>query len=230
MDELILDVFVKMLGLCPLPSGRVMPNFYAVKTGTVNFFIYRDDQFTLCFDSGFNRKLVRRELKRLEINPSSITDLFLTHSDIDHQDGLVLLNNARVYLCADEQQMVNGTRARMFGFVHNPQIRNPIHLLHDNETLTIGSTRVKTITTPGHTPGSICYLINESILIAGDAFKLVNGKVQPRKAYITMDMELQKQSIRKLAGLINIKMICTAHDGCSKHFDEAFSEWKIPNK
>jgi glyoxylase-like metal-dependent hydrolase (beta-lactamase superfamily II) len=42
-------------------------------------------------------------------------------------------------------------------------------ILEDDEVLQVGRVRLRTITTPGHTPGSICFLIEGSpVLLSGD--------------------------------------------------------------
>ena len=98
-------------------------------------------------------------------------------------------------------------------------------LLKDNDVVTVGSIKVRAIATPGHTPGSMSYLVDEAILFCGDAFKLIDDKVYPIKHY-TMDTERQKESIRKLAGLDNVCLACTAHRGYTEKFSEAIGSWK----
>jgi len=42
-------------------------------------------------------------------------------------------------------------------------------ILEDDEVLSVGRVRIRTIHTPGHTPGSMCFLIEESpVLFSGD--------------------------------------------------------------
>ena len=79
---------------------------------------------------------------------------------------------------------------------------------------------------PGHTAGSISYLVNGVILFVGDTFKLVDGKVRSLRSYINMDTRDQEESIRKLAALENIQMALTAHWGYTREFDQAIGEWR----
>jgi len=224
--ELSTALVVDKMHLHPVESGKLLENLYAVKTGTVNFFIYQDGPQLLCFDSGFGRQIILRELSRLGLDPRSVTHLFLTHSDVDHAGGLDLFANAEVYLSAAEQPLVSGRQARMLGLFYNSRLRRPFHLLNDNDQLLAGATRVRAIATPGHTPGSLSYLLNENLLFIGDAFKLTEGRVYPKRAYITMDMQQQENSIRKLAALENIRLACTAHNGCTTEFESAMQSWR----
>lgn len=218
-------IFVKIDHVGPVETGKVNGNFFVVRTGTANFYIYESEGNFICFDSGFGKRQIIRELGKLGIEPDDITHLFLTHSDFDHAGGVSLFKKAEIYLSGDEEQMITGKKARKFGFIYNARIKRRYNLLKDNEVITIGKTKVKAIATPGHTPGSMSYLINDSILIVGDAFRLYNGKVYPIK-YYNYDTNKQKESIKKLSCIDNVQMVCTAHRGYSEKFHEAISDWR----
>jgi hydroxyacylglutathione hydrolase len=209
----------------PVNTAKIIDNLYAVKTGIVNFFIYKSDGDIICIDSGFRKNLIIRELNSLGIDPKSITHLFLTHSDFDHTNGLALFEKAKIYLSSDEEQMITRQKARMLGFIYNSKIERPYHLLKDNDIVAVGSIKIRAISTPGHTTGSMSYLINESVLFVGDTFKLVDNKVCSLRRYINMNTEQQKESIRKLACFDNVYLACTAHTGYTKEFNEAISDW-----
>jgi glyoxylase-like metal-dependent hydrolase (beta-lactamase superfamily II) len=131
-----------------------------------------------------------------------------------------------MYLPAAEEQMITGQTARLWGFIYNARIRRPYQLLNNLDEIDAGSIKVKAISTPGHTPGSMSYLVNQSILFSGDTFKLVDNRVCLLRRYINMDMVQQEKSIRKLAKLDDIQLACTAHWGCTNKFSEAMNSWK----
>jgi hydroxyacylglutathione hydrolase len=223
--DIFTAIFVRIKHVHPIATGKITDNLFVIKTGTANFYIYKSEEKVICFDSGFGKSLIIRELNNLGIDPSAITHLFLTHSDFDHANGADLFDRAEIYLSADEEQMITRKKARIYGFIYNSRIKSTYHLLKDNDVVTIGPTKIKAIATPGHTPGSMSYLINDSILMVGDAFRLINGKVYPLK-YYNMDTEKQKESIRKLSGLDNIQLVCTAHRGYTEMFREAIDHWR----
>jgi glyoxylase-like metal-dependent hydrolase (beta-lactamase superfamily II) len=97
--------------------------------------------------------------------------------------------------------------------------------LKDNELITIGNIKVKAISTPGHTPGSTSYLINDRSLFIGDTLRLVRGKVRPFTWWLNLDRKAMKLSIRKLSQLQNIDLLATAHSGYTKDFKGAMSDW-----
>jgi hydroxyacylglutathione hydrolase len=89
----------------------------------------------------------------------------------------------------------------------------------------IGNTKVKAISTSGHTPGSTSYLINDCSLFSGDTLRLVKGKVKPFTWWLNLDCKAMRISIRNLAQLQNIELLATAHTGHTKDFKGAMSDW-----
>ena len=224
--ETITNVITNVMHLHPIETGRISEHLYAIKTGTVNFFIYRNAEDIICIDAGFGRSKIIHELNDLGIDPGSITHLFLTHSDFDHTSGSVLFEKAQVYLSSEEEPLTAGKKARMLGLIYNPPIKRTYHLLADNDVVIIGAIKIRAIATPGHTSGSMSYLVDDALLFVGDTFKLINNKVQPKRRYINMDTEQQKESIRKLACLDNIQLVFTAHNGYTEEFQKAIRGWK----
>ena len=224
--EIVTSIITNRMHLHPIKTGRIAENLYAIKTGTVNSFIYKENRNPICIDTGFGKSIVSREIHSLGIDSNDVTHLFLTHSDIDHTDGLPIFEKAEVYLSFDEERLITRQKARMLGLIYNPKINRSYHLLKDNDIVSVGSTKIQAISTPGHTVGSMSYLINETILFVGDTFKLIDNKVYPKKSYINMNTEQQKTSIQKLAWLDHINLAFTAHNGYTQEFDKAISSWK----
>jgi hydroxyacylglutathione hydrolase len=222
--DVMMDALVKIMGNRPLGTGQIAEHVFAVQTGSVNFFIYKKGEDAVCIDTGLKKEL-RGELGSLGISPERISHVFLTHTDIDHTGGLAAFGNAKICLSADEEPMITNKTARALGIIHNPGIKRPYQLLGDGETVFAGEIKIAAIATPGHTPGSMCYLVDDTALFVGDTFKLMDGKVQPIRRF-NMDTERQKESIRKLANLAGVLLACTGHRGYTEEFDEAIRDWK----
>lgn len=95
--------------------------------------------------------------RRIQLEGWSLQAVVLTHSHSDHVNGvaeLVGLLPAPVYMSGDE--------ADFYGFVAPGMVH-----CHDGETLTAGSIEVGVMQTPGHTVGSCCFLVGDT-LFAGD--------------------------------------------------------------
>jgi glyoxylase-like metal-dependent hydrolase (beta-lactamase superfamily II) len=206
----------------PEETGRVAGNLFVIRDKDVNLFIYRDVENVVAIDAGYNSKKIEDEFKKIGINPEEVTHLFLTHTDHDHVGRIDLFKNAKLYFSKDEEQMINRTTPRLFYFYYNPKINKEYHLITDGEIIRVGKIKVKAIATPGHTPGSMCFLINEHILLTGDTVTLRNGKVYPFYSFFNMNTKTQRKSINKLAKLENIWVLCTAHTGCTKDFKYSY--------
>ena len=85
-----------------------------------------------------------------------IEKILLTHAHYDHAQAvgdLVKLTDAKIYLHRNEA---------------GDAPRDPsIHLTEDGDVIDIGAVKVKCLFTPGHTPGSQCFLV-DSYIITGD--------------------------------------------------------------
>ena len=114
-------------------------------------------------DEGF---LLMEELK----NGFKIKAVLLTHAHFDHIGGTYKFyeRGASVYLGAkDEQAVSDGSLnlSSVFGFESKPfKVKTT---LYGGETLDFGFVKVETISTPGHTKGSITYKVGD-MLFCGD--------------------------------------------------------------
>jgi len=208
-----------------IETGIVTKDVYAIKDKWVNIFLVRSDSSFIMIDAGNKKKNIIQGLSELQIKPEEVAAIFLTHSDFDHTNGLPLFPGARVYLSRYEEQMINGETSR-FLMVKNKIETGQYQLLDDGQMINFPGVSIKTIHAPGHTPGAMCYLVNDSILFTGDVLKLVDGKAKEFHHYINMDSKTDMQSIRKLSHLQNIRYVITAHHGVSRDFDRVFSGWK----
>lgn len=143
----------------------------------------------IVFDPNANESLLRlfseKEIRKVHI--------FLTHEHYDHTSGINWLkehlecdlycqrlcsesiavehnnNPALVALVlAEEDKKDNGTRYRDFkaGFV--PYTCQSDYTFDKVEKYIIGSIKITAHATPGHSPGSCCYTIDNKIVLTGD--------------------------------------------------------------
>lgn len=214
----------------PTPTGQITERVYAVTTGDASMFIYADDEHAIAIDAGYGGAALRQELQHVPVDPASVTHLFLTHGDVDHTGGLDLFPNARIHLSKDEKQMIDGSTSRLLGFYHSPRLRGAYTLLADGDVLTVGEIKVQAIATPGHTPGSMSYLVDGRVLFTGDTLALRNGHVRTFYRPINMNTATQKTSIGKLARLEGVSLLCTAHTGCTTEHARAMQRWRGQEK
>lgn len=199
----------------PIKTQKITENIYAVKTLISNFYIFSDGENTISFDTGYIGIIIIRALKNLNIKQESISHIFLTHSDYDHTGGIGIFKKAQIYLSVDEEKMITFKKPRRF-IIFNKRINRKYDLLKDGDVTYIGKIKIKSITTPGHTPGSMSYLVNDNFLFTGDTLIIQNGKIKPFFRLQNMDTKLQKESIKKLLEINNVRLICTGHTGYLK--------------
>lgn len=194
-----------------------------VQDGFVNFYIIPIDNGYLAIDAGKNTANIKQELHKLNVDAAEIKVVLLTHTDSDHTAGLKLFKNARIYISNLEEQMVNGKTNRAFIFKN--QLNYPYQLLIDGQELQFGDIRIQGILTPGHTPGSMSYLVNSEMLFVGDTMSLLNGSAALFNNFFNMDSKTEAQSLKKISKMTNINYIFTAHYGFTNHVQAAFVGW-----
>jgi glyoxylase-like metal-dependent hydrolase (beta-lactamase superfamily II) len=178
----------------------------------------------IAVDAGNDVKKIENEMKKLAIDKKDVAAVFLTHADSDHTAATDYLTDATIYLPKAEVQMINGSTRRLL-FFHN-KLNRKYTTLEDGQVTTIDGLSIKAILTPGHTPGSTCYLIDGKYLFTGDSMSLQNDRAELFSKVFNMDSETQKISLEKLAQITGVKFIFTAHHGYTDDFTKAFENWK----
>lgn len=128
--------------------------------------------------------------------------ILLTHSHWDHTaEAAQLREKLKVPLMVHKEDAGNVERP---GSDRLPQLTpikgvTPDHYFVDGEIIPLGDLQIKVIHTPGHTPGGVCfYLENERVLISGDTlFQGTIGNI----SFPTARPALMWESLKKLAKL-----------------------------
>ena len=207
------------------PSGRIAENLYLLNLGFVGIYVLDAGESLVAFDAGMKPGAVLAEFSRQSLDPNRVKHVLLTHSDPDHTGGLPAFPEARVYLPRAEVAMLDHTTPRLFGLVYSKPLKVSYELLDDNQELTVGGAAIRCISTPGHTAGSMSFLVNGSVLIAGDILNLSKGEVVMDRGFNQVDRAKQRESIVRLAGLSGISLLGTSHSGYTPDFAAAMRKW-----
>lgn len=201
-------------------------NITRVSLGFVSLYVYRRDSASICVDAGNSVKKVREAFEKHGLRTEDIRAIFLTHSDRDHTGGIEAFPGAKVYMSFDEGEMITRHEPRFFGIIRNKEPKCAMNFLMDKEEIRVGNIIVTCISTPGHTVGSVSYIVDGKHLFVGDALNLKDGRAVMDRRILQMNRRLQEDSIRKLAKLNNIDTLLTAHTGFTEEFDVAMSRWR----
>ena len=110
-------------------------------------------------------------MEAIDERGGKLSYILLTHGHYDHIIGVAeLCDRYHPVVCAAEAEMrllQNGMYNR--SSVHNIRINSfqVDRLLHDGDVIDLGESHLKFILTPGHTAGSGCYIVDDSIF-SGD--------------------------------------------------------------
>ena len=219
----------------PLDTGWIDGRVASVREWIANVYFYKKGDTVIMIDAGYNYDPLAEKMRWLDIEPSSIQHILITHQDTDHvgaveRDSPGLFRQAKLYIGEIENQYLTGEAKRkvLFHLYPLPQVKidNKKVLLRDGETFQIGGIQVEAILCPGHTKGHMVYLIDNQYLFTGDALWLgadggygfING--------LADNIQEQSRSLAKLRDLLamrNIRpIICTGHTGWTDHFEFAF--------
>ena len=202
--------------LRPSATQKITEDLYAVRCLFVNFYALRTSTGVVLFDTGMNSMMASRGLRKLGIEPTEVTHVFLTHTDYDHTGGLAAFPQAARYLSKKEEPMITGETPRR-GFLHNKRF-TPYHTMEDGETVVVGDLSIQILVTPGHTPGSAVYRINERILASGDLLRVSKkGAILPFLWFMDMKHSQNVQSTQAIKPVCETaEYLLTGHTGMHK--------------
>ena len=205
-----------MMSMTPSETGEILDTgIFSVNNQLNSLYFIETDAGYIVIDAGSNAMAVEQTLIEKNISPLDVKYMLLTHSDSDHVASLSLFTNAQIYMSEDELRMVDGTIKRnLYVFNSLPDDINlsNLFLLKDGEQLNLGEHTVECIKVPGHTPGSMAYLLDGQYLFTGDAVKVKNNMMSIHP--FTMDKKTAEESIQNLSGLNNENiLVITAHYG-----------------
>jgi glyoxylase-like metal-dependent hydrolase (beta-lactamase superfamily II) len=201
--------------MTPAETGSLNDSVWCIKDRFVNAYIFKGTKSYLMVDAGIGESNFKKELDKTGIEPDKITTLLLTHTDGDHIGATGLFKNAMIYMHKDEKQMIDGTtgKTRLSKTIWR---FGPYKLLSNNDILSIDGLRIRIIHTPGHTPGSSCYIIGNDYLVTGDNLIFSNGKYEHFLERFNMNTPEEIESIKKLPDPTTFRFILTGHNGVTR--------------
>ena len=189
---------------------KIVEGIHQVDGINANVYLVEDGEKLILIDTGLprNDKKITKYIEGLGRKPTDVSTIVLTHFHIDHVGSakkMKELTNAKVAVHELDADYVAGKKAppkpknlmfKALSSVFKAAPVEPDLLLKDNDK--VG--RLIVIHTPGHSEGSISLLDAErKVMFAGDAIRFMNGKIMGSPEQFTLDMDKEKDSIRKIS-------------------------------
>ena len=174
------------------------------------------DEYILLDTGGINtRHLLLRSLERLGIRPENVSKILITHLHFDHCMNIELFPRATVYVCKKELDYVYSELPQQRGdvFISRPYIDA---ILKSSNVIEISDgykvhEDMVAVELPGHTPGSIGYLITSArTIFVGDAIKSLREMVTKDPV---LCFDTKTKWLESLNKVLNIaRIIIPGHD------------------
>ena len=174
--------------------------FEQIPVGQMQNFSYligdEDSKEAAIVDPGWEVDKIINTASRYDLG---IKFILITHSHYDHVDGV--------------KEMVNATDASVYvhekdkGEVISRGIKE-IEPLKDGAEINIGKIKVKVLHTPGHSPGSVCYLLDNKMITGDMLFVEGIGRIDLPGG----DIESMYNSLQRLKELDEKIEVYPGHD------------------
>jgi len=134
--------------------------------------------------------------------PADVSAILLTHGHADHRAGVHAFPNAQIYAHRDELPLLRGeTRSRgpipwMSGHAE-PLEAIPVD---DGEVVELGQVSARALHLPGHTPGSVAWLVGDTLFL-GDAAASIDAEYVSGAPWVfTDDVDENRRTLAALPG------------------------------
>jgi glyoxylase-like metal-dependent hydrolase (beta-lactamase superfamily II) len=176
---------------------------YQILDGSANAFVVQFDTNFIMIDTGRKNKWkeLQAKLTQIGVNKNNFKALILTHSHYDHVENASKIKNkygTKIIINKLECEDLKRGRNSKIGFpkIKNSKFKEHFELFINRffkykpvkpDILTeeaydlnpLGFKNFWIMRTPGHTPGSMCLVIDNEIVITGDAMIGIDNKTLP---------------------------------------------------
>jgi metallo-beta-lactamase class B len=144
----------------PAEPFRIADDLFYVGTSDIAVYLFSGPEGMVLLDGGYpaSARLVLANIRKLGFDPRRIRIMIVSQAHFDHAGGLAAIKaatGARFYASAPDAALLEQGGRGDFAFGNRltfPKVKVD-HVLRDDETLRLGSIRLKAHLTPGHTKG-----------------------------------------------------------------------------
>lgn len=158
-------------------------------------------------DPGAEEASLTQDIKAI-LGDTSLKYILLTHGHFDHIAGVKFykeLTGAKVVISEGDKEFPCNDSLNLSFRHFEVEGFSPDIVVRDNDILMLGTCEIRVIETPGHTMGSVCYVIGDNIF-TGDT--IMRGSIG-RTDFPTSSFSDMKKSLLKLANIRgDYKLFC----------------------
>ncbi len=143
-----------------IKPARIFGNLYFIGVRAVSTHLIDTGDGLIIIDPGCFESLhvIINNIWSLGFNPSNIKYIVISHAHYDHMDSvkaLVSLTGAKTFIGKKDLPLLTGE------IFHYPLISfTPDFLLEDGDEISLGNTKIKCVSTPGHTEGTMSFFFD----------------------------------------------------------------------
>ncbi|MDD2418025.1 MAG: MBL fold metallo-hydrolase [Oscillospiraceae bacterium] len=192
-----------------IPVGDLSTNCYL---------IYDENRQGVVVDPGGDFELIMSTINK---NKLHIKHVLLTHVHFDHilaTQEVMDATGADLLVPSGDEPALRDPRLNLIGYTQNRAEINlkADRLLEDGDEITAGSLVFNVLNTPGHTPGSSCFILGD-LLISGDT--LFAGSIG-RTDFPGGDSKIMRRSLEHLTQLEGVNTVLPGHGPSTTMQDE----------
>lgn len=143
-----------------IEPSKIWGNVYFVGIRAVSTHLIDTGEGLIIIDPGYAESLhvIVNNIWELGFRPKDIKYIVVSHAHSDHMDSvsaLASMTGAKTFIGKDDLPLLTG---KMY---HYPiKSFKPDVLLEDGDTITLGNTTIKCVSTPGHTDGTMSFFFD----------------------------------------------------------------------
>lgn len=170
----------KQMYICNYKNQWIFDNLYVMICGSLsnNSYIIIEKDEAVVIDPAFNVEQIIKFLTRHKIKKLAI---LITHGHYDHvghSNKLAAKFNSKIYLSKYDLDLKVHQQAKYFEFLdeHDNLYDQFIGFTQKTFKLPLKNIKVDVLETPGHTPGSVCYLVDKYVFTGDLIFDVDVGR------------------------------------------------------
>jgi hydroxyacylglutathione hydrolase len=214
------------------PRLALSDDVVGIDTGGSYAWIVRTPNGAALVDAGIDPQAAAllAELEAMGLTLDDVHTVLLTHAHGDHTGGLAALPHVTLVHGPGEGPLLRGEGAELgvlpgifSAFTGPPPLPATVVEAVDDQVVDVDGSRVRVLSTPGHTAGSTSF-VWDGVLFAGDALFAAEDGVMLPPAFLNTDTAMAARSVERFGPLDPVWM-ADGHAGITPDADQAIDAW-----